>query len=314
MPVNIGIDIMGGDFAPAATLAGVKLILPELSEDTQLTLFGDVVAIQDYIAKENLDASKLNIVHCTEVISMHEHPTKAITKKLDASITKGFVALKSGDIHAFTGAGNTGAMLVGAMMSIKSIPGVVRPSIASLIPKLKGGYGIILDVGANADCRPDSLVQFAILGSMYATEILGIENPKVGLLSIGEEDEKGNLTTQAANRLFRENENINFYGNIEGRDLFNEKVDVIVCDGFVGNIVLKMAESFYDMVKSRSIEDTFFNEFNYEKYGGSPILGLNKPVIIGHGISNDIAIKNMIAHAIELAKSGIEQKIQAAFN
>jgi glycerol-3-phosphate acyltransferase PlsX len=205
-------------------------------------------------------------------------------------------------------------MLVGAMMSIKSIPGVVRPSIASLIPKLNGGYGIILDVGANADCRPDSLVQFAILGSMYATEILGIENPKVGLLSIGEEDEKGNLTTLAANNLFRDNESINFYGNIEGRDLFNDKVDVIVCDGFVGNIVLKMAESFYDLVKNRKIEDEFFNEFNYEKYGGSPILGLNKPVIIGHGISNDIAIKNMIAHAIELAKSGIEEKIQAAFN
>ncbi len=313
MPVNIGIDVMGGDFAPAAILAGVKLILPELSSETQLTLFGDVAVIQDYISKENLDATNLSVIACTETISMNEHPTKAI-KKLDASITKGFAALRAGRINAFAGAGNTGAMLVGAMMSIKSIPGVVRPSIASLIPKLHGGYGIILDVGANADCRPDSLVQFAILGSIYATEILGIDNPKVGLLSIGEEDQKGNLTTLAANNLFRDNESINFFGNIEGRDLFNDKVDVIVCDGFVGNIVLKMAESFYDLVKKRKIEDEFFNEFNYEKYGGSPILGLNQPVIIGHGISNDIAIKNMIAHAIELAKSGIEEKIQAAFN
>ena len=189
---------------------------------------------------------------------MSEHPTKAFLKKPNSTIGLGFKMLSDGSLQAFSSTGNSGAMLVGAMYSIRTIPGVIRPSITSALPVLNGGVSLILDVGINADCKPDVLYQFGILGSIMAEHIYNIDNPKVGLLNIGEEDEKGNLLSQAAHEMMKESKDFNFIGNIEGRDLFSGKADVIVCDGFTGNIVLKQAEALYTLIKKRSIEGQLF--------------------------------------------------------
>jgi len=216
-------------------------------------------------------------------------------------------------LDSFASAGNTGAMLVGALFSVKAISGVIRPAIAGIVPKLKGGCGIILDVGANADCKPDMLAQFGILGSLMAEALYNIENPKVGLINIGEEKEKGNLISQATYPLMQENKQFNFVGNVEGRDLFTDQADVFVCDGFTGNVILKLAENFYDVTIKKGMRDEFFDRFNYEQYGGSPILGVNAPVIIGHGISNPEAIKSMVMLSRNTVQSGLIDKIKQAF-
>jgi glycerol-3-phosphate acyltransferase PlsX len=204
-------------------------------------------------------------------------------------------------------------MLVGAVFSVKTIPGIIRPCLSTMVPKLKGGTGLMLDVGANADCKPDVLLQFGVLGSMYAEHIMQIEKPKVALMNIGEEDEKGNILSMATFPLMKESNLFNFVGNIEGRDLFNDKADVIVCDGFTGNIMLKLAESFYVLTIKKGLKDEFFDRFNYENYGGSPVLGVNAPVIIGHGISSPEAVKNMIFQSRDMIITGLVGKIQAAF-
>jgi glycerol-3-phosphate acyltransferase PlsX len=244
---------------------------------------------------------------------MNEHATKALRKKPNNSISIGFKALKNKDIDVFSSAGNSGAMLVGSMFSIGPITGVIRPSITSVLPKENGSVGLILDVGVNADCKPDVLFQFAILGSLFAENIYKIKNPKVGLLNIGEEKGKGNLLTQAAYELLEDNDDINFIGNIEGRDIFNDKADVIVCDGFTGNVVLKQAEAFYSLIAKRKLMDSYFERFNYEIYGGTPVLGLDGNVLIGHGISNSIAIKNMLLLGKDLINSQLTSKIKTAF-
>ena len=204
-------------------------------------------------------------------------------------------------------------MLVGSMLTVKAIPGVIRPCITSAIPQEDGSVSIILDVGTNADCKPDVLYQFGILGSHFVKHIYNIENPRVALLNIGEEKEKGNLLTQATHELMSETTDFNFIGNIEGRDLFNSSADVVVCDGFTGNVVLKEAEAFYVVAKKRGIKDEFFDRFNYEIYGGSPVLGINSNVIIGHGISSPVAIKNMLFLAKDVAEAELSKKIQKAF-
>jgi len=218
------------------------------------------------------------------------------------------------EIDAFASTGNTGAMLVGAIYKVNTIPGVIRPCITSVIPSFDGGSSVLLDVGSNADCKPDVLYQFAVLGALYAKNVYGIENPKVALLNIGEEETKGNLLTIAVHKMLEESEEVNFIGNIEGRDIFRGKADVIVCDGFTGNIVLKQAEGFYHMLRKRGIQDEYFDRFNYENYGGTPILGVKGNVIIGHGISNDIAVKNMVLHSYHVAKSGLATRVNEAFN
>jgi glycerol-3-phosphate acyltransferase PlsX len=222
--------------------------------------------------------------------------------------------LKEKELDGFASAGNTGAMLVGSMFSVKAIPGVIRPCITTIVPKFSGGFSIMLDVGTNADCKPDVLYQFGILGSIYAKEVFKINNPKVGLLNIGEEPEKGNLVAQSAYNLMKETKDFNFIGNIEGRDLFGDKVDVIVCDGFVGNIVLKTAEAFYRMVMKRKKSDEYFDKFNYELYGGTPILGINSTVMIGHGISSPLAFSNMIIAAKDVEEAKLNEKINTLFN
>uniref|UniRef100_UPI0028969D97 phosphate acyltransferase n=1 Tax=Sphingobacterium multivorum TaxID=28454 RepID=UPI0028969D97 len=258
--------------------------------------------------------SDFEYVEAPEVIAMGEHPSKAITQKPNSSIAKGFEYLKNKEIDSFASAGNTGAMLVGSMFSVKAIPGVLRPAIASIVPKLKSGFGILLDVGANADCKPEMLNQFAILGSVFAEHVFNVSTPKVGLLNIGEEEEKGNILTTSTYPLLKANDKINFIGNAEGRDLFSDHADVYVCDGFTGNVVLKLAESFYVVTLKKGFKDDFFDRFNYEQYGGSPILGVNAPVIIGHGISTPEAIKNMVLFSRDMIESKFIDSIRSIFN
>ncbi|MGZ4100252.1 MAG: phosphate acyltransferase PlsX, partial [Bacteroidia bacterium] len=260
--MKIGFDILGGDHAPKNCLDGVILASKELPPDVKLVLFGDSNAAKEYFTSQKVDPDQFEYVHTTEVIEMGEHPTKAFSQKPNSSIFLGFKYLKENHINAFASAGNTGAMLVGAMFTVKAVPGVIRPCITSPLPKENGGFGIILDVGTNADCKPDVLYQFGILGSIWAKEIYKIEKPKVGLLNIGEEAEKGNLVSQAAYNLMKDSKDFNFVGNVEGNDLYGDKADVIVCEGFVGNVVLKNAEQFYKMIKTRKRSDEFFDRFN----------------------------------------------------
>ena len=245
---------------------------------------------------------------------MGEHAVKGIKQKTKSSISVGFHYLATGKIDGFASAGNTGAMFVGGFYSVKAITGIIRPCISSVLPKQNGGVGILLDVGANPDCKADVLYQFGILGSLFAQHVCGIEYPKIGLLNLGEEKTKGSMLTQAAYEIMEDSKDYNFIGNIEGRDLFEEDSDVIVCDGFTGNIVLKQSESFYNLMKKRGYDDEYFNRFNYENYGGTPILGLNKTVIIGHGISNEIAIKNMITLTKDVVEADLSTKIKEILN
>lgn len=314
--MKIGIDIMGGDFAPEEAIKGVLSYIerfPE-QEDAHFVLIGHQDAFAPY---QNLLAehtSRYTLVHATEVIGMDEHPTKALKEKPDSSIVKGFGLLLRKEMDAFLSAGNTGAMMVGAMYTVKAIPGVLRPTIASPIPKLDGKYNFLLDVGANADCKPEHLVQFAQMGSLYAKHVLQLENPRVALLNIGEEEGKGNLLAQATYPLLKEHSFINFVGNVEGRDLFLNTSDVIVCEGFTGNVALKMAESVYHIfTEQRGIQDEFMSQFNYEIYGGTPILGINAPVMIGHGISKGLAFENMIRSTINLVTSNITEVLTSHF-
>jgi glycerol-3-phosphate acyltransferase PlsX len=312
--MKIGIDVLGGDFAPDANIAGAVLARKELSKDDRIVLIGDQEQILGGLSSLEENPEDYEIVHAPDVITMHDHPTRAIVQKPNSSIAVGFDLLAKGDINVFASTGNTGAMLVGSMFKINTIPGVIRPCITSTLPSVDGTKAILLDVGSNADCKPDVLYQFAILGSLYSQNVYGIEKPRVALLNIGEEPSKGNLLTQSTHKLLAESKEINFIGNIEGRDLFLGQADVVVCDGFTGNIVLKQAEGIYTLMKKRGIKDEFFDRFNYENYGGTPILGVKGNVVIGHGISNDIAVKNMILHSSEVANSGLATRVNEAFN
>jgi glycerol-3-phosphate acyltransferase PlsX len=311
--MKIGLDIMGGDYAPKAAVLGAIEACKVLSAGQKLVLIGDRDIAVTILQENNFSPDNFEFVHTTEVITMGEHPTKAIVQKPDSSIAVGFKMLKEHSIQAFSSAGNTGAMLVGAMFSVKTIPGVIRPAMTTIVPKLKGGLGIILDVGANADCKPDVLVQFGVLGSLLAESVYNIPNPRIALMNIGEEEEKGNLLAQATYPLMRDSKLFNFVGNIEGRDLFEDNNDVVVCDGFTGNVILKLAESFYVITLKKRLKDEFFDRFNYEQYGGSPILGVNAPVVVGHGISSPEAIKNMVLLSKNMIETNLIDKIKQAF-
>ena len=312
--MRIGIDIMGGDYAPQKTVHGAILAQKDLPKGTEIVLFGGKEDILSELKSFNISSNTFEIVDCPEVIEMGEHAIKGIKQKTKSSISVGFHYLATGKIDGFASAGNTGAMFVGGFYSVKAITGIIRPCISSVLPKENGGVGILLDVGANPDCKADVLYQFGILGSLFAQHVCGIKSPKIGLLNLGEEKTKGNMLTKAAYELMESSEDYNFIGNIEGRDLFEEDSDVIVCDGFTGNIVLKQAESFYNLMKKRGYDDEYFNRFNYENYGGTPILGLNKTVIIGHGISNEIAIKNMITLTKDVVEADLSTKIKEILN
>jgi glycerol-3-phosphate acyltransferase PlsX len=311
--MNIGIDMMGGDFAPIESVKGVKQYLS--NNQHNIFCIGDVIQLEELFRQHGIASPFLHLVDASEVIGYHEHPTKALKEKPNSSIAIGFRYLAEGKIDAFLSAGNTGAMLVGAMFSIKPIPGVLRPTIATLLPKLNGKTGILVDVGLNTDCKPEQLNQFAILGSLYAKHILNINAPTVGLLNVGTEEGKGNLLAQSTYPLLKENSHIHFIGNVEGRDVFNDNADVVVCDGFTGNVILKTAEAMYDAAAHQGLEnDVFFGRFHFENYGGTPVLGVNKPVLIGHGISNAKAFSNMITLAEKMIDTKFCEIITSNFS
>ena len=312
--MKIGLDILGGDFAPEATIAGAIRASKQLSEEQKIVLIGDQDIAKQQIEQAGGNPAFFEFEHAPDLIGMGEHPTKAIAQKPNSSISRGFQLLKEGAIDSFASAGSTGAMLVGAVLSVKNIPGIIRPAIGTYVPKISGGYGILLDVGAVSDCKPEMLSQFGVLGSLFVEHVIGRKDPNVSLLNIGEEEEKGNALTQASYPLLKQNQRIRFTGNIEGRNVFDDGVDVIVCDGFTGNVVLKMAESFYMMTQKKGLRDDFFDRFNYEIYGGTPILGVNAPVVIGHGISNPKAIETMIMLSKNMIESDLIEKIKSAFN
>ena len=311
--MKIALDAMGGDFAPQAAVAGALLAAEQLAGRATIVLIGQEAAVRPLLEAAGPAGAALEFVPATQIIDMAEHPAKAFQQKPDSSIAVGYKLLLAGEVEAFCSAGNTGAMLVGAMFTVKAVPGVLRPAIANFLPKLDNDFGILLDVGANAECKPEMLEQFGELGSLYAQHVLGIARPQVGLMNLGEEEGKGTTVTQAAHQLLKANPHIEFVGNIEGRDLFNGKADVIVCDGFTGNVILKMAESIYDVMDGKRIHDPFFDKFNYEAVGGSPILGINDNAIIGHGRSTPRAIGNMLVQGYNMATSGIVDQIKATF-
>jgi glycerol-3-phosphate acyltransferase PlsX len=313
--MKIAVDAMGGDFAPDAIVEGVIMAAAELPQNVTIVLIGRQSVVEPLLQKQGGTMSGLiELVDASEVIDMGEHPTKALSQKPNSSIGVGFKLLKEGGVDAFCSAGNTGAMHVGALFSIKSIEGVLRPCIAGFVPQITGGHAVMLDIGANADCKPEMLAQFGEIGSIYAQYTFGIEKPRVALMNIGSEEQKGSLVAQAAHQLLKENRRINFIGNMEGNEFFAGKADVIVADGFTGNTMFKLGESFYATARKRNISDEFLDKTNYESVGGSPILGVNGNVIIAHGISSPLAIKNMISLAIRQVESNAYVKIAQAMS
>lgn len=295
--MKIAVDAMGGDFAPQAIVEGVILAVPELPAGAQIVLIGQESRIREIFDIHGFESSLVEIVHTDDVIEMSEHPTKALSQKPNSSIGVGFKLLKDKKIDIFCSAGNTGAMHVGALFSIRAIEGILRPAIAGFVPQVNGEFAIMVDIGANADCKPDVLGQFGEIGSLFFQYTFHIDRPRVALMNIGEEEQKGSLAAQAAYQLLKDNKKINFVGNIEGKDLFTNKADVIVTDGFTGNILFKLGESLYEITKKRGITDEFIARTNYEGVGGSPIIGVNGNVMIAHGMSTPLAIKNMISWA-----------------
>lgn len=310
--MRIGLDIMGSDHGPAVPVRGALMAQRELPADVRLVLIGDQPRILALLAAEGADPSAFDIVPSQDDIAMSDNPTKAFQAKPRSSISVGFQLLKEGRIDAFASTGNTGAMLVGSVFILKPITGVIRPCIPTLVPKEGGGVGVLLDVGANADCKADVLTQFGLLGALLAKHVYHVPEPKVALLNIGEEEKKGDILRQSTYELMKEQRQYRFVGNVEGRDIFDPKADVMVCDGFTGNVVLKVIEGFHDLLEGHGVNDPFLHRFNYENYGGLPVLGVNGNVIIGHGISNDIAIKSMVMAAQEVVLSKLNDRIREA--
>ncbi len=325
----IAVDAMGGDKAPHNAIVGV-LDAFNSGNNFDLLLVGRKTEIIDVIKKNNLSFPEKNIINANEIIGMKDSPTAALKTKKDSSIVVGANLVKENKAHAFVSAGNTGAMMAASTLLIGRIPGVGRPTIGATIPTETGNGCTIYDVGASVDSKPQHLLEYAIMGSIYSEEMLGINNPSVGLLSVGEENSKGNKVTLAAFDLLKK-AHINFVGNVEGRDILKGKVDIVVCDGFVGNILLKFAESIMGLLKSKIrkyADESFSNklkalvvkgtlknalkDMDYQSYGGVPLLGINGISIIGHGSSTPLAIKNMILRAHEMHSKNLLNKIEGS--
>ena len=300
------------------TLSAVKgavMAVDAIGDECRIVLFGDEDRIRAVLKAENCAADRFDIVHTTEVIEMGDNPTQAFSKKTDSSIVVGFNHLLEGKIDGFASAGSTGAMMVGCMYTVKQIEGVIRPTISALFPTIDGSEALLLDVGLNVDCNPDVLYQYGIIGSTYAKSVMGKANPRVALLNIGEEKEKGNQQTKATYELMDNSTDFNFVGNIEAKHLFDSSVaDVIVCDGFVGNTILKMSEGIFEMTRQQGLKNTYFENLNYEKVGGTPVLGINSTVIIGHGCSSATAIENMVLQTEKTIKAGVAAKLREIFS
>ncbi len=312
--MKLGLDVMGGDFAPQATIEGAILALQEISANDRIVLIGKKEVILSELAKRGVESASFDIVDAPDEILMGEKPTKALQNKPQSSIAIGFYLLKEKKIDAFASAGNTGAMMVGAMYTVGPIQGISRPCVLAEVPKIEGANGILLDVGTNSDCKPEILYHFGLIGNEYAKAVLEIDNPKIGLLNIGEEEEKGNLLCQTTFPLMKGTKDFNFVGNVESRDLFNSTADVLVCDGFVGNVIIKQIEGVYDLLKERGIKDEYISRLDYENQGGSPVLGVNGNVVVGHGISNGKAIKNMILLSKKVCDSNLVEKLTIALS
>lgn len=306
--MRIALDVFGGDFTPQASLEGTSLFF-QINHQATVLLIGDETKIVPLLSHYHIPPERVHILHTAEYIDMNEPPVQAFQKKTNNSIAIGLGLVKQNKADAFISAGNTGAMLVGASFILPLIKGVQRPTIGSYYPQQDGSFAYLLDVGLNMDCKPEYLVNFAQLGTTYMRTLHQISQPRVGLLNIGEEKNKGNQLTKKVHELLIEQKNLNFIGNIEGRDLHNNRADVIICDGFIGNVLLKHTESIYHLFKDK----TDVRIFNYEEYGGTPVLGIEGIAIVGHGISNAQAFKNMLLKAVEMVEKKLVQNIQSDF-
>ena len=321
-PITIAVDAMGGDTAPEQNVSGA--IMAAADQDTQIILVGDAEAIKPYLKDQ---PNNLLIKHASEVVGMHEHPVKAVKRKSQSSLVVAAKLVKEGKADALLSAGNTGASIAAGLLVIGRLGTVDRPAIATLFPTRKG-FSLLLDVGANADCKPENLLEFAKMGTVYMQQMLDISEPSVGLLNIGEESSKGNFLSLRAHTLIQ-GSSLNFYGNVEGRDLPDGLTDIIVCDGFTGNITLKLMEglsvAIFEEIKgivkqswsARVGAALMFSRFRELKdklspdsYGGSPLLGLRGVVIIAHGSSSSSAIANAIGTAVQTVKSNVVERIE----
>lgn len=323
--MKIGIDAMGGDHAPKSVIDGAILALDQIN--STIVLYGDREVLERELSHRTYDHSRIEVVHCTEVIEADDKPVKAIRTKKDASMVRGFDDVKEDTIQAFMSAGNTGALLAGGTLKIGRVKGIKRPALTTVYPTDKG-ISILVDAGANTECDPINLQQFAFMGHLYAKEVIGITDPITGLVNIGTETEKGSQLYQDSHALLAETKGIRFMGNLEARDISTGLADVIVCDGFTGNVILKLSEgiakSFGSAIKSAIMANTFSKiggllikkgldafkkKMDYTEYGGAPLLGLKKPIVKAHGSSNGKAIMNAIRYAEKYASNDIITKM-----
>ncbi len=304
MMTKVGIDLRGGDHAPTAVLEGLRLAKTLLQDQTQIHLFG---LSEDL---HGLDHATWQLHECANFIAMDEHPVRALQSKPKSTMMAGFKALKTGAIDVLASAGHSGAMMVGAMQVLGLVEGISRPAVISVFPKLDGGKMVVLDVGINVDAKVEQFLEFARLGKAYAKSALSIADPKLYLLNSGAEASKGNLLYQKAHQLLAESD-ASFRGNMEPRDLFDHEADVLLCDGFTGNMLLKQTEAFYNLAQKRDVQDDFIGKLDYEKYGGSPILGVQGNLILAHGASGPEAIKNMILSAESFALANFVRQMNS---
>lgn len=325
MATNIALDAMGGDQGPEKLVAGAVQAVCET--DITVTLLGDREQIRSILAKHNQEHStQIHIVHTSQIISMGESPFEAIRKKRDSSIIRAFALQQKGEVSAVVSAGNSGATMAAAIKLLGRLSGISRPGIAGVYPTMKGPV-VMMDVGANVDCRPQHLLQFAVMASAFSRVLFSVDQPRIGLLSIGEEGGKGNILVKKTYELLQKS-SLNFIGNIEGRDTFLGNVDVIVCDGFVGNVCLKLSEGLaeamltmlgdeiaksskakFGYLLAKNAFASFKKRVDYAEYGGGPLLGLKGSCIICHGRSNELAIKNAIKMATALVRNNVNDHI-----
>jgi glycerol-3-phosphate acyltransferase PlsX len=330
--MRIALDAMGGDYAPKNTIEGAVLALKEYNHIEKLYLVGDAATAENELKRLNFSDPRIEIFHASQVVSMKESAAKAVRHKKDASISRAVDLVKNGSADAVVSAGHTGAAVAASVLKLRTLKGIERPAVACLLPNLNPGLPeskvfVLIDAGANPDSNPQNLVQFAIMGSVFSAQALGYSNPSVALMSIGEEDSKGNDVTKEAFKLLK-GSGLNFRGNIEGHDLFENPAEVVVCDGFTGNVVLKTSEATAHAIFSWLKHELFKNSIrklgaklaegafksirkktNYEEYGGMPLLGVNGVCIIAHGASSPLAIKNAVRAATESIKQEINPQI-----
>jgi glycerol-3-phosphate acyltransferase PlsX len=326
MTTRVALDAMGGDRGPVVNIEGAVAAARELG--LSVLLVGNEEELSRSLRRHSTNGLGITICHAPETVGMNESPSAALRKKKHSSIRVGLELVKRGEADAFISAGNTGAVMATAMVTLGSLPGVERPAIALIVPTLRG-QSILLDAGANADCKPRHLLQFAIMGDIYARQVMGKKSPTVGLLSIGEEESKGNELTREAFKELEEERSLNFIGNVEGREVFSGAADIIVCDGFTGNIALKISESaaeFFTVLLKEELEKglvgklgalltrgafrRFKKRVDYTEYGGAPLLGVGGMCIISHGRSTAKAIKNAIRVAAECVENKVIEHIR----